>query len=319
MREIKLGKKAWISAESFTIREEYVEDKVTGKKEKKIFLDMKLVPFGKISRNGILYNKEATIACLQSLVGRPFLDNHSDETPNRESAPLGHFVKAWNDESLNMAMGTVDLDPKEEMIIHKIQRKDLTHCSIQVLAGRAVDREINGQNYAEAYPDEFLEASLVKIEGFASATLGTMIAEAFHQEDVNQQKVDQYDAAAMRGQRGLVQVVGGNAQGVKCTQCGSDKVAVAPNVENGFSCNNCNNQFTGQPAAKAEDVSTGNAGGLTATTLPAKKPEEAAEPQSTPSPAPVVEPFDLQKFIKLVGEDEAAARDYALQFANVVA
>jgi len=286
-REIKLGKPAWISAESMRLIESM--DEKTG--EKKLLLEMNLIPFGKVSRNGILYNKEATLACLQTLVGRPLLDNHNDEAPLRESAPFGHFIKAWYDKEIDMAKGTADLDPAETDIIRKIRRGDVAHCSIQVIAGRAVDRDVNGQSYAEAYPDEFLEASLVKIEGFKQATLVTMIAEAFRaKEDITQPRP---------GETSHVQMVGGEVQGKKCPNCGSDKVLAAPNVVNGYSCSNCGNQYSEPKETPKEDVTTGNAGGMVGVAMP--KPTD---------------PFDLKKFKALFGESEKAAREYAEHYVH---
>ena len=380
-REIKLGKPAWISAESMRLIESM--DEKTG--EKKLLLEMNLIPFGKVSRNGILYNKEATLACLPTLVGRPLLDNHNDEAPLRESSPFGHFIKAWYDEATDMAKGIADMDPEEKDIIRKIRRGDIAHCSIQVLAGRAVDREMNGQSYAEAYPDEFLEASLVKIEGFKQATLVTMIAEAFRAKEVYMTvckhcmkqvvhedndtcpncgepflpKVaphpskkfkkgdnvindsgdhgvvtDLYDNGnvgvqfgktgkravghhAMQedeitkesfseditqprpGETTHVQVVGGDVQGKKCPNCGSDKILAAPNVENGYSCSKCGNQYSEPKQAPKEDVTTGNAGGMVGTAMP--KPTD---------------PFDLKKFKAMLAESEKAAREYAEHYTH---
>lgn len=292
-REVKLNQRAWIGVEAFFLREAVDE-----KGEKKFLLDMNLIPFGKVSRNGILYNKEATLACLPTLVGRPLLDNHSDETPLREAPPLGHFIKAWYDETEDMAKGTADLDPAEVTIIHKIKRKDITHCSIQVLANRAVDREVNGVAFAEAYPDEFLEASLVKIEGFKQATLTNLIAEAFKvKEDITQQPSWQGD---LKQRKSGVQTIGGTAEGTKCPNCQSDKVGAAPNVEKGYTCFNCGNQFMLKPQEteeKKEDVTTGNAGGMTTTTMPNEKP------------------FELKHFLAMVNEGkEAEAREYAEEY-----
>ena len=163
------------------------------------------------------------------------------------------------------------------MFIRKIRRKDISHGSIQVLAERAVSRENNGVEYAEAYPTEFLEASFVKIEGFNDATLKVMVMEAFWGDKVFKASVVQQPGAP------------------DCPQCHSIQVVKAPNVENGFTCMKCGNQFTG--GAK-EDVSTGNAGGMTTTAI-AGKPKE---------------PFSVEKFAVLLAQSEEKAREYAAQY-----
>lgn len=134
-----------ITAESFNIEK---------KKEGEGFIIRGLaLPFGKRSRNGLIYNRESCIATIEQWKGLPILFNHD------ENKPVGHIIKAEAKEDGIYYVG--DLDPQEEAIIRKVKRGDIPFVSIQAIVDRAGE-DVEG----DVIVKEWLELSLCTIAGF---------------------------------------------------------------------------------------------------------------------------------------------------------
>jgi len=174
-----LMKNVWVPAEqTFKFRESV--DPTTGKAE--FIMEGLMLPFGRISRNNVMYNKESILDKHKSLIGRPVMYNHQIEGNNY---PVGHYVDSYCVETADAKHPTpgwyykADIDPHEKDIIRKLERKDLRHVSIQLVGGRVVERleAETGRQYSEAFVADVIEGSIVPAPGFLDTT--AMFAEAF--------------------------------------------------------------------------------------------------------------------------------------------
>lgn len=117
------------------------------------------LPFHKESRNGVIYDKESVIENKETLEGLPVLWNHDELRP-----PLGHVEEVeTKEDGLYFEM---NLDPKEEEILRKIERGDVKNVSIQAM----VD-ETNETDEGALPVEEFLELSVCTIAGFPETTI----------------------------------------------------------------------------------------------------------------------------------------------------
>lgn len=176
MNEINFTKEVWTPADGPFKFQENVNPQ-TG--EKKFIIEGIMLPFEKISRNGVLYNKRSVQSKCQNLVGRPLMYNHITEG---DAKPLGHFVESWCDDK-NWYY-KADVDPQEKVYLNKLKRGDLRHVSIQLRPEKAIERLTeDNKSFIEAYVDDVIEGSIVPTPGFLDTTV--MFAEAFKKEDIN--------------------------------------------------------------------------------------------------------------------------------------
>jgi len=169
--------KIWVPSESkFNFREQI--DPKTG--ERKYVLKGLMLPFGKISRNGVMYNKESITQKHQSLIGKPMMYNHKVDGAE---LPIGHFVNSYVDEKADIPgwYYEADIDPEEKNFIRKLERGDLRHVSIQLI-GDSVEEafDSSGKAYTEAWVGDIIEGSIVPAPGFLDTT--AKFAEAFGRE-----------------------------------------------------------------------------------------------------------------------------------------
>lgn len=162
-KQARIFKEVWIPSDlQFTFKEQIDPHSGDGK----FILKGMILPFGKISRNNVLYNKESIQQIHKQLVGRPVMYNHKiDDT----LLPVGHFVGSeckddgWYYEA--------DIDPEEKDLIRKLKRGDLRHTSIQVIGGKVVERSNQaGEIYTEAFVSDVIEGSIVPAPGFLDTT-----------------------------------------------------------------------------------------------------------------------------------------------------
>jgi hypothetical protein len=170
-KEAMLLKEVWVPGESsFKFTEQI--DPHSG--EGKFILQGLILPFDKISRNNVLYNRESIMQSHKQLVGRPVMYNHKVDD---QLFPVGHFIDSnlkedgWHYKA--------DIDPEEKDLIRKLKRQDLRHVSIQVIGGKVVEKQDeNGEFYTEAWISDVIEGSIVPAPGFLDTTAA--FAEAFH-------------------------------------------------------------------------------------------------------------------------------------------
>lgn len=169
-KEIQLFKSVWVPSEAkFSFKEEV--NPQTG--ERKYILRGMMLPFGKISRNNVMYNKESIVQKHKELVGRPVMYNHKIDDG---SLPRGHFTESTIKED-GWYYGA-DIDPQEKELIRKLERGDLRHVSIQLIGGKVIERlNTEGNTYTEAYVSDVIEGSIVPAPGFLDTTAS--FSEAF--------------------------------------------------------------------------------------------------------------------------------------------
>ena len=172
MKNLDLSnKKVWLeSFQQFDFKES--KDPVSGIKGFKIKGIM--MPRAKVSRNGVLYEWNSVVKHAEQLKGRPLMYNHITDT---EVYPKGHFTNSWTD--ANNWYYEADVDPKETEFIHKLNRGDLKHVSIQLIGG-SMEQKYNaeGQVYTEAVVGDIIEGSVVPTPGFLDTSI-EVLAESF--------------------------------------------------------------------------------------------------------------------------------------------
>jgi hypothetical protein len=179
IKEVVFNKKVWVPCqESFRFTES-----VDLKGKKQYILSGLMLPFGKISRNNVLYNESSVVEKHGQLKDRPLMYNHLVEG---EHLPKGHFVaseilyepKPGYNFTAPGWYYKADVDPDEKDLIRKIERGDLKNVSIQLLGGKVLEKlGDDGRRYVEAYVQDVIEGSIVVAPGFLDTTAS--FAEAF--------------------------------------------------------------------------------------------------------------------------------------------
>lgn len=174
--------------------------------EKKYILRGLMLPFGKISRNNVLYNKESIIEHHKQLIGRPVMYNHKIEG---DELPMGHYISSYIVETADEEHPLpgwyyeADIDPHETKIIRKLNRGDLRHTSIQLVGDRVEERMGDDGAYSEAYVSDIIEASLVPAPGFLDTT--ALFSEAFNKKKIIRETYHIGDPVRMTdGRRGEI-------------------------------------------------------------------------------------------------------------------
>lgn len=143
--------------------------------ERRFILAGLMLPFGKISRNNVLYEKASILDKHKQLIGRPVMYNHKVDG---QELPVGHYTNSYCVEAADERHPVAgwyyeaDIDPEEKDIIRKLRRGDLRHVSIQLVGGRVFERvdAQNGRVYTEAHVADIIEGSIVPAPGFLDTT-----------------------------------------------------------------------------------------------------------------------------------------------------
>ncbi len=154
-----------ILCESYKVREQLNEK--TGEVDA-VYLEGVAITFGKPTRNRVSYTYQSGIKTHQTLVGKPFLDTHHDDSI-RNFPPFGHVEDCYPGTNprngLPCLMYRANLDPEEIMFIRKAKRGDIPGVSIQVLVDDVSQKEDKDGGFLEANIKEYLELSAVLIPG----------------------------------------------------------------------------------------------------------------------------------------------------------
>jgi hypothetical protein len=166
-----------ILCESYKLKEQIDKDT----QEKKVILEGIAITFGKPTRNRVSYTYKSGIEKHKTLIGKPFLDTHHDDSIHLYP-PYGHVANCFSGinpkNNLPCLMYEVDIDPEEKVFIRKAKRGDIAGTSIQVLVDEVEDKQDMLGNYIEANIREYLELSAVLIPGDGDSSM--KIAEKFH-------------------------------------------------------------------------------------------------------------------------------------------
>lgn len=178
MKEAVLMKEVWVPSESAFHFTEKV-DPATG--QKRYILKGLMLPFDKVSRNNVLYNKDSVVAKHKELIGKPLMYNHLVDGVNY---PKGHFIDSYIES--DGWHYVADVDPEEQDLIRKLKRGDLRHVSIQLIGGKVQERLAeDGRSYTEAWVSDIIEGSIVPAPGFLDTTASFAEALNIKKEDVS--------------------------------------------------------------------------------------------------------------------------------------
>lgn len=165
----------WIDCESV----EFCES-VNGSSE--YILRALIIPFGKVSRNGILYNRDSISSTMNQLIG---LNLHHNHIFNGSSVfPRGEWFEVWEDEDgLHGSARVYDVSYNNEYL-EWLRSASNIKVSLQVTGDAKQRRNDMGEYYQEAYIKNWREISTVNIPGFidASASFSACMAECFSAE-----------------------------------------------------------------------------------------------------------------------------------------
>ncbi len=158
-----------VLCETYDIKKEINRD--TGNVSK-VILEGIAITFDKPTRNGVMYTYNSGVQAHKSLIGKPFLDSHHDDSI-REYPPYGHVIETFivKENGYNCLKYQVDLDPLEDSFIRKVKRGDIPGVSIQVMVDEADEIEINNEPVIKANITEYLELSAVLIPGDGDTSL----------------------------------------------------------------------------------------------------------------------------------------------------
>ena len=174
MTKIFMEKKC-MTAETSTFRE--VIDPSTGKN--KYILTTKIVPFGKISRNGVMYNKESILKTRHMIKQIPVMFNHVLEGANTMSR--GEWEETWVEaDGLHGRARIYDTQYNIDLIEY-LQSATSPKVSLQIQGNAEQQKDPNGNYYKEAEVTDWLEISIVNCPGFmeAAGTIESFMCEAF--------------------------------------------------------------------------------------------------------------------------------------------
>jgi len=153
-----------------------------------------IVPFGKISRNGVMYDRESIEKTAPQIVGKPLMYNHLTEG---EVYPRGEWTAYEIREGGLWGTAIVYNTDYNKSLIEYLSKAENAHVSLQVIGDAEQKKEaITGQNYSLAKINNWLEISIVPVEGFEQAKVDSfecMVAESFKQKEsiiVNTSKED---------------------------------------------------------------------------------------------------------------------------------
>ena len=170
-------------------------------KKKSVIIRGLMLPKGKISRNGVMYEWGSIKAHNQELINKPVMYNHQIDTTMEpaghytdsiclESEPLStsKWFKTWRETKSQIGQEQAgwyyeaDLNP-DNVYTKSVLRGDLNKVSIQLFADKAYEKEdaTNG-NYTLAHVGSILEGSIVPVPGFEQTSIEIAMAEAFKKE-----------------------------------------------------------------------------------------------------------------------------------------
>lgn len=153
-----------IMCETYKVVEQFDKESQT----KSVFFEGVAITFGKPTRNRVSYTYESGVGSHKTLIGKPFLDTHHDDSIHTHP-PFGHVVECFPGTNelngLPCLRYKVDIDPEETTFIRKAKRGDIAGTSIQVLVDDVIEKEDQFGTFIEANIREFLELSAVLIPG----------------------------------------------------------------------------------------------------------------------------------------------------------
>jgi HK97 family phage prohead protease len=134
-----------------------------------VMIQGRAVPFGKYSRNGVLYRDESIRKTHENLKGRTVLFNHNMDWP------VGFVTKTWVEEDDGLYY-SADINPEVRMpsgvaLVDALKRGDVRNVSISVIPNRETVTETSDSDNIEVDVEDWIELSIVTTPGFPDASL----------------------------------------------------------------------------------------------------------------------------------------------------
>ena len=141
--------------------------KIVKGKDDDYYMMAKILPFGQISRNNVMYDIESVKNTYMNLIGKPVLYNHNknDSTP-----PRGEWVEAECKQDGLYGKAKIYNTTYNQDLIEYLSRSTAATVSLEIVgkADKRIDEE-TGKQYSVAFVRDWLESSVVAVPGFQEA------------------------------------------------------------------------------------------------------------------------------------------------------
>jgi hypothetical protein len=155
-------KEKWINAAQATFREELTSDN-----KKKFVIEALIVPFNKISRNGVLYSKESIERTYKNLETKYLHHNH--EINGANNFPRGRWVEAYLDNDGLRAKAEVYDTAYNKDYLEWLHSDKSPQVSLQITGEAESVKGEDGKYFQRAEINDWLEVSTVNVPGFLQA------------------------------------------------------------------------------------------------------------------------------------------------------
>ena len=261
-----------------TIKEKWInaqEAKVVHEDNQR-FLVAKVLPFEKISRNGVLYSRQSAEKTKDKIIGISLHHNH--DTEGRENFPRGKWVSAEIKEDGLWAKAKIYDTTYNTEYIEWLEAEERPPVSLQINGDAESCKTEDGQYYQKAEIQDWLEISTVNVPGFVDAkgNFEKVMKEMLQKEDTmeSNKELTQFKVGDKVGTGegpGRVKNVQGNKIEVelddfnKTSSFGEDEVwklntESVKMKEGTFNVNKAANQFM-QDFSVDEDIDSGDLAG----------------------------------------------------------
>ena len=156
-------KEKWIDLQKTTFVESKEEDKDH-------VIEALIVPFDKISRNGVQYSKESIEAKHNNLVEKPIFFNHQTSGAGDEFLPRGEWNETWLAEDGMHARGSIFKTDYNKGLLEYLSHAKNPKVSLQITGDAKSEKTEEGKYFQKATIQEFLESSVVSLPGFIDAS-----------------------------------------------------------------------------------------------------------------------------------------------------
>jgi len=199
-------KEKWINALDAQFKEEVSKD---NKKQYK--LNALIVPFNKISRNGVLYSKESIEKTYKQVEGLKLHHNH--EIDGASNFPRGKWTEAWlSDDGMHAVAEIFDTEYNKDYI-EWLKADNNPQVSLQITGSASSEKTEDGKYMQVANIESWLEISSVNVPGFlqAQGSFESVLSEALKQKEEDEEEVELEvgdDVKTRNGKGKLVKIVG---------------------------------------------------------------------------------------------------------------
>ena len=136
-------------------------------KDDDYIMSARILPFGEISRNNVMYDKASVENTYMNLVGKPVLYNHKKDG---ETPPRGEWVSVELKQDGLYGKAKIYNTTYNKDLIEYLSRSTAATVSLEIIgkADKRID-ETTGRQYSLAFVRDWLESSVVSVPGFQEA------------------------------------------------------------------------------------------------------------------------------------------------------